>query len=82
MPEYVVHHGLHVVRRDMIAAAQPRQRARHLVQPDRTTRADADLDPPFQVVVEAARIARGLDQRDDIALDRRADRDAEGTDLP
>ncbi|MCY1235185.1 hypothetical protein D9M72_477920 [compost metagenome] len=69
MAEHVVHHRLHVVRRDEVLPVQPGMGARHLVQPDGAARAHADLDPAVQLVVDGLGLARGMHQRDHVARD-------------
>src|SRR5271170_7023859 len=70
MTQDVVHDCLHVIGAHKIATAEPGEGARTLVQTDGSSRAGANLNPTTQFLVIQLGSARGLDERDNILLDR------------
>lgn len=75
MAQAVGRDGADVVRGHVVAALQPRARARGAVERQRAARARAHLDPALQVVAVTLRIARREDEIDDVRLDRGRDGD-------
>ena len=76
MPQAVVHHGAHVVRRDELLAVEPGSHAGAAIEREAAARAGTDLDPFAERVAVPAGEARGEDDVDDIFLRQIRDEDA------
>ncbi|MNI51530.1 hypothetical protein D3C73_1062600 [compost metagenome] len=69
--QHRVHHRTHVIRGDEVLPCQPGMGPGHPVQADAATRAGADLDPARQVRVMLSGVACGIDQVDQVTVERR-----------